>query len=135
MTRGIERKMPIGLEVCFTPEDLRLKKWYQDDSRATVRGGIIPIVTWRHFPNKKWYVIGDDDTMFSPLALAQLLSSYNHEEEIYIGTRSEKEGQRKDLGYVNHQGYTPSSYLIYLLLPMLVWISGGIWVLAGVVLC
>ena len=47
-------QVPRGLELCYTPDDLRLKPWYRDDGRAAVRGGIIPVVTWRHFPGRKW---------------------------------------------------------------------------------
>jgi hypothetical protein len=67
--------------VCFTPPDLRSARWYKDDPRAIVRGGIIALVVWRAFPRRAWYVIGDDDTMFSPVALAQWLGNFDPDDE------------------------------------------------------
>ena len=96
---ALEKKIPEGLELCFTPPDLRARSWYKDDARATVRGGIIALVIWRAFPGRQWYVIGDDDTMFSPLALAQWLGNFEPSEPWYMGTRSENIDQRRAIGW------------------------------------
>ena len=41
----------------------------------------------KYYPNKKWFVIADDDTTFSVPRLFRMLSSYDHTQEIYLGER------------------------------------------------
>jgi len=45
-------------------------------------------------------VVGDDDTLFSPLALAQYLQNFYAADPWYIGGRSETAEQRTHLGYL-----------------------------------
>ena len=49
-------------------------------------------------------MIGDDDTMFSPLALAQYLGNLDPRDEHYLGTRSESIEQRKAIGWEREAG-------------------------------
>jgi hypothetical protein len=72
--------LPIGLEVCTTPEDLQSQPWYSEDKHGSHRGALMPLIMVRRFPSRNWYVIGDDDTLFSPLALAQWLNNFNYNE-------------------------------------------------------
>jgi hypothetical protein len=44
-------------------------------------------------PNVKWYVMGDDDTMFNVDNLVHVLSKYDPHEMWYIGNPSESQGQ------------------------------------------
>jgi hypothetical protein len=50
---------------------------------------LMPILLRAHFPGRKWYIIGDDDTLFSPLALAQWLQNFDANQAWYIGGRTE----------------------------------------------
>lgn len=40
-------------------------------------------------PNVRWFVLGDDDTIFNPDNLVDVLSKYDSSEMVYIGTPSE----------------------------------------------
>jgi hypothetical protein len=37
----------------------------------------LPLVLFRRFPAARWFVVGDDDTLFSPLALAQWVQNFD----------------------------------------------------------
>ncbi|GJP51908.1 hypothetical protein CLOM_g11036, partial [Closterium sp. NIES-68] len=41
----------------------------------------------------RWYVMGDDDTFFSPHAMAAFLQQYDHRVPLYLGAASETHGQ------------------------------------------
>ncbi|CAI5505933.1 unnamed protein product [Closterium sp. Naga37s-1] len=46
--------------------------------------------------NVRWYVMGDDDTFFSPHALAAFLQQYDHRALLYLGSTSETHMQNVD---------------------------------------
>ena len=46
------------------------KPWYRKYSRRE-REAILPLMLHSRYSGKKWYVAASDDTLFSPLALAQ----------------------------------------------------------------
>ena len=50
---------------------------YREDRHGTHRGAILPLVVYRRYPEARWFVIGDDDTLFSPLALAQWVGNFD----------------------------------------------------------
>jgi hypothetical protein len=56
--------------------NIRYKKYSRKQ-----RGALMPLVLWRHYPGRRWYVMGTDDTLYSPLAMAQYLSNYDPFEE------------------------------------------------------
>jgi hypothetical protein len=79
-----------GLAVCEYPMDFLLKPWYESSKHAG--RAIIHVLLYRRFPTKKWFIMGDDDTIFSPIALARYLSGpqfASAAEAWYIGGRSE----------------------------------------------
>ena len=41
----------------------------------------------KHYPEKKFYVINDDDTLMNIDALLRVLNSYDHTKPYYIGER------------------------------------------------
>ncbi|XP_015881095.3 uncharacterized protein LOC107417056 [Ziziphus jujuba] len=49
--------------------------------------------------NVRWYVFGDDDTVFFPENLVKTLSKYDHELWYYIGTNSEIYEQNRVFGF------------------------------------
>ncbi|CAI5469919.1 unnamed protein product [Closterium sp. Yama58-4] len=46
--------------------------------------------------NVRWYVMGDDDTFFSPRAIAAFLQQYDHRAPLYLGSTSETHMQNVD---------------------------------------
>lgn len=62
-------------------------------------GAISHLITYYEFPQKEWYIVGDDDTMFNPLALAQWLRNFNSSQLWYIGNRSDKLSSRQHWGW------------------------------------
>lgn len=46
-----------------------------------------------------WFVMGDDDTIFSPDNLVKVLSKYDHTKMVYIGSSSESHRQNVDFSY------------------------------------
>jgi hypothetical protein len=90
------KMLPPGLEVCTTPDYLRNKTYYEEDNRGTHRGALMPLILYHKFPDKLWYVLGDDDTMFSQLAVAQYLRNYDYNEPWYIASRCETVLKRLD---------------------------------------
>jgi hypothetical protein len=44
---------------------------------------------WEQYPEKKWFIKADDDTYIHFDNLLDMLSEYNHEEEVYIGRAGE----------------------------------------------
>jgi len=91
--------MPPGLEVCATPESLQSRSWYSEDNRGRHRGALISLVVFQRFPRRKWYVIGDDDTLFNPLALAHWLQNFDSSDPWYLGGRSEDRRARSIFGW------------------------------------
>ncbi|KAM7260908.1 hypothetical protein ACFE04_026383 [Oxalis oulophora] len=51
------------------------------------------------FDNVRWFVIGDDDTVFFPENLVEVLSKYDHNQFYYIGSSSESHLQNINLNY------------------------------------
>ena len=89
-----------SLSICDYPMDLLLKPWYET-SRHTGRA-MIHVLLYRKFTSRKWFVMGDDDTIFNPLALARYLSSprlATPSEAWYIGARSENVAARQLNGW------------------------------------
>lgn len=68
----------------------------------TFRGGlrsairvawVVKEVVERNEPDVRWYVFGDDDTLFFVDNLVKTLGKYDHERWYYIGSNSESYGQ------------------------------------------
>lgn len=60
----------------------KLSEWIKK-SPQRARVSLAPIVLFNKYPHASWYLLGDDDTMFSPLALAQWLSSFDESDKWY----------------------------------------------------
>lgn len=63
---------------------------YKNGWRSAIRISRIVSETFRlGLPDVDWFVLGDDDTLFFPENLVQLLSKYDHTKMYYIGSNSE----------------------------------------------
>ena len=95
--------LPPGLEVCDVPPAIANKGWMNVGAkgRGLHRGAIIHLIIYNRFPGRKWYVAGDDDSCFSPLALVQWLQNFDHTQPWYLGGRSESTEARQRIGWVS----------------------------------
>jgi len=94
--------VPPGLEVCEgVPSRLKNKPWMEtgQKGRGLHRGALMHLVLFSKFPTRQWFVVGDDDTLFNPLALAQWLGNFDSKQSWYIGGRSENVPQRDWIGW------------------------------------
>jgi hypothetical protein len=93
--------LPRGLDVCEVPPHIAAKAWMRQGvkGRGLHRGAILHLVLRGRFALKKWYVVGDDDTLFNPLALAQHLSTFDAAQPWYLGGRSENLETRQRIGW------------------------------------
>jgi hypothetical protein len=68
-------KLPAGLGACdFGP--WQHKPWFNAHG-AQARGALAHAALFLKFPTRKWFVVGDDDTVFNPLALAQWTANFD----------------------------------------------------------
>ncbi|CAF2127135.1 unnamed protein product [Brassica napus] len=69
------------------------KSWTRfrfSSSRAAVRIARVIVDSYRlNLPDVRWFVMGDDDTVFFSENLVEVLSKYDHEEMWYVGGNSE----------------------------------------------
>ncbi|CAF1704059.1 hypothetical protein HID58_053617 [Brassica napus] len=69
------------------------KSWTRfrfSSSRAAVRIARVVLDSYRlNLPDVRWFVMGDDDTVFFAENLVEALSKYDHEEMWYVGGNSE----------------------------------------------
>ena len=54
---------------------------------------LAPLLLLHRFPRRAWYMVGDEDTMFSPLALAQWLQNFDPAEPWYRARHRSVEGE------------------------------------------
>lgn len=63
-------------------------------SRSAIRISRIVSESFRlGLPNVRWFVMGDDDTVFIPENLVRVLSKYDHRQMYYVGSNSESAEQ------------------------------------------
>ncbi|XP_039139214.1 LOW QUALITY PROTEIN: uncharacterized protein LOC120276522 [Dioscorea cayenensis subsp. rotundata] len=73
---------------------------HKQGSRAALRLSRIVSETLRlNLPNVRWFVMGDDDTVFFPDNLVHVLSHYDHRQPYYIGSLSESHLQNIYFSY------------------------------------
>ncbi|EAZ16799.1 hypothetical protein OsJ_32274 [Oryza sativa Japonica Group] len=80
----------------FVWMDRPVEEFYSKSSRT----GLPPIMTFRlGLPGVRWFVMGDDDTVFLPENLVHVLSQYDHRQPYYIGSPSESHIQNLIFSY------------------------------------
>ncbi|KAI5055622.1 hypothetical protein GOP47_0029143 [Adiantum capillus-veneris] len=77
-------------QVLVSEDISRFKYTYSTGQPSGVRiARVIQEVFKLGLPNVCWFVLGDDDTIFSPYNLVRVLKKYDHNEMYYIGYPSE----------------------------------------------
>ena len=82
--------------MCISEDTARFHYTYRGGPRSSVRITCVvsETVSLNH-SNVRWFVFGDDDTVFIPENLVKTLSKYDHELWHYIGTNSKSLTQNK----------------------------------------
>lgn len=96
--------------------------WY--GSRSAVRiARIVKESFEMGLPEVRWFVMGDDDTVFFPENLVAVLNKYDHNQMYYIG--AESESVRQDVSYSYGMAYGGGGFVSYPLAAELVRILDG----------
>ena len=76
--------------LCISEDISRFRYTYRGGLRSAIRvARVVSETVALNHSDVRWYVFGDDDTVFFPENLVKTLSKYDHELWYYIGTRSE----------------------------------------------
>ncbi|PSS05796.1 Beta-1,3-N-acetylglucosaminyltransferase lunatic fringe like [Actinidia chinensis var. chinensis] len=82
--------------MCISEDTARFRYTYRGGPRSSVRiARVVSETVSLNHSNVRWFVFGDDDTVFFPENLVKTLSKYDHELWHYIGTNSEVLTQNK----------------------------------------
>ncbi|OMP00010.1 hypothetical protein COLO4_12979 [Corchorus olitorius] len=86
--------------VCISEDTSRFRYTFRGGLRSAIRVArvVLETIALNH-SNVRWYVFGDDDTVFFPENLAMTLSKYDHRLWHYIGSVSEIFEQNRVFGF------------------------------------
>ena len=86
--------------ICVSEDTSRFRYTYRGGLRSAIRVArvVLETIALNH-SNVRWYVFGDDDTVFFPENLAKTLSKYDHRLWYYIGAGSEIYEQNRIFGF------------------------------------
>lgn len=76
--------------VCISEDTSQFRYTYRHGLPSAIRvARVVPETVALNHSGVRWFVFGDDDTIFFPENLVKTLSKYDHELWYYIGTNSE----------------------------------------------
>ncbi|KAJ6734347.1 FRINGE-RELATED [Salix purpurea] len=86
--------------VCISEDTSRFRYTFRNGLRSAIRVArvVFETVALNH-SDVRWFVFGDDDTVFLPENLVKTLSKYDHELWYYIGSNSEIYEQNRQFGF------------------------------------
>ncbi|EXC23147.1 hypothetical protein L484_018278 [Morus notabilis] len=86
--------------VCISEDTSRFRYTYKGGSRSAIRvARVVSETVALNHSDVRWFVFGDDDTVFFPENLVKTLSKYDHGLWYYIGTNSEIYEQNRYFGF------------------------------------
>lgn len=86
--------------LCISEDTSRFRYTYRHGLRSAIRvARVVKETVALNHTNVRWFVFGDDDTLFFPENLAKTLSKYDHNLWYYIGSNSESFAQNKQFSY------------------------------------
>lgn len=86
--------------LCVSEDTSRFRYTCKGGLRSAIRvARVVAETVALNHSNVKWYVFGDDDTVFFPENLVKTLSKYDHELWYYIGAHSEIYEQNRLFGF------------------------------------
>ncbi|XP_054816809.1 uncharacterized protein LOC129316415 [Prosopis cineraria] len=88
------------LPLCVSQDTSRFRYTYRGGLRSAIRvARVVAETVALNHSNVRWYVFGDDDTIFFPENLVKTLSKYDHRLWYYVGTHSEIYEQNRLYGF------------------------------------
>ncbi|KAK8493325.1 hypothetical protein V6N12_000538 [Hibiscus sabdariffa] len=85
---------------CISEDTSRFRYTFRNGQPSAIRvARVVRETVALNHTNVRWYVFGDDDTVFFPHNLAKTLAKYDHRLWYYIGAGSEIYQQNKDFGF------------------------------------
>ncbi|KAI9094242.1 hypothetical protein K1719_026824 [Acacia pycnantha] len=86
--------------LCVSEDTSRFRYTYRGGSRSAIRvARVVAETVALNHSDVRWYVFGDDDTVFFTENLLKILSKYDHELWYYIGAHSESYEQNRFFGF------------------------------------
>ncbi|TKY66944.1 DNA polymerase eta [Spatholobus suberectus] len=87
--------------LCVSQDTSRFRYTHKGGLRSAIRVArvVAETVALNNGSDVRWYVFGDDDTVFFPENVAKALSKYDHELWYYIGAHSEVYEQNRLFGF------------------------------------
>ncbi|KAL8474384.1 hypothetical protein ACS0TY_031014 [Phlomoides rotata] len=86
--------------VCISEDTYRFRYTFRNGLRSAIRvARVVKETVALNHSNVRWFVFGDDDTLFFPENLVKTLSKYDHNLWYYIGSNSESFAQNKQFSY------------------------------------
>ena len=86
--------------VCISEDTSRFRYTYRNGLRSAIRvARVVSETVALNHTDVRWFVFGDDDTIFFPDNLVKTLSKYDHGLWYYIGTHSEVFQQNMFFGF------------------------------------
>ncbi|KAJ7981326.1 Protein of unknown function (DUF604) [Quillaja saponaria] len=86
--------------VCISEDTTRFRYTYRGGWRSAIRfARVVAETVALNHSDVRWYVFGDDSTVFFPENLVKTLSKYDHGLWYYIGTNSEIYDQNRIFGF------------------------------------
>lgn len=91
---------PAGPPLRISEDTSRFNYTHPQGMRSAIRISRIVSETFRlGLPDVRWFVMGDDDTLFLPQNLVRVLAKYDHNQYYYIGSNSESTDQNSMHSY------------------------------------
>ncbi|XP_061363082.1 uncharacterized protein LOC133306732 [Gastrolobium bilobum] len=86
--------------LCVSEDTSKFRYTYRGGLRSAIRGArVVKETVALNHSNVRWYVFGDDDTVFFPENLVKTLSKYDHRLWHYVGANSESYKQNWFFGF------------------------------------
>ncbi|KAG8640660.1 hypothetical protein MANES_13G074000v8 [Manihot esculenta] len=86
--------------LCISEDTSRFRYTYRNGLRSAIRvARVVSETVGLNHSNVRWFVFGDDDTVFFPENLVKTLSKYDHGLWYYIGSNSEIYEQNRAFGF------------------------------------
>ncbi|KAL3509648.1 hypothetical protein ACH5RR_029049 [Cinchona calisaya] len=86
--------------ICISGDTSRFPYTFRNGPRSAIRvARLVSEIVALNYTNVKWFVFGDDDTVFFPENLVKTLSKYDDSLWYYIGTNSENFQQNKEFSF------------------------------------
>ncbi|KAF5726434.1 hypothetical protein HS088_TW22G00112 [Tripterygium wilfordii] len=97
--------------VCVSGDTSRFRYTYRGGLRSAIRvARVVSETVALNHSDVRWFVFGDDDTVFFPENLVKTLSKYDHELWYYIGSNSEIFEQNRFFGF--HMAFGGAGFAI-----------------------